>query len=154
MTQPFRQSCTGADPERPVNLRNINNLAAFADFEVHCPLTKLLADTDHQLTGHLELCWLDDHFESIARLLIYFTVVRDPGSLKWSFERIATKCGAHLLQDFPTFFGANFFTVIAMRRNPCDYQQRDILSPYDMQNSSVHSIVSHIVLSGKGCSRL
>jgi hypothetical protein len=41
-------------PSATVDLCNVNNLAAFANFEGHCPLTKLLADTDHQLAGRLE----------------------------------------------------------------------------------------------------
>ena len=83
-------------PSATVDLCKVNNLAAGADLEVHCPLTKLLADTDHQLAGHLELSWLNEHFQPITGLLVYCTVVSDPGTLKWSFQRIATKCVTHL----------------------------------------------------------
>jgi hypothetical protein len=68
-------------PSATVDLCNVNNLTAFADFEVHGPLTKLLANTDHQLAGYLELSWLNKHFHPITGLLIYGTVVGDPGTL-------------------------------------------------------------------------
>src|SRR5215471_5541941 len=60
-----------------VDLFNVNNFSAFADFKVHCPLTKLLADTDHQLAGHLKLSWLNEHFQPITGLLVDCPVVSD-----------------------------------------------------------------------------
>ena len=136
-------------PSATVDLCNVNNLAAFANFEGHCPLTKLLADTDHQLAGRLELSWLNDHFQPITCLLVYFTVVGNPGTLKWSFQRVATKGVTHLSQDVPTRCGADLCTVISMRRNPCNHKQRDILLRCDMQHQSMLNIVSYVVLFNK-----
>jgi hypothetical protein len=123
--------------------------AAFADFEVHCSLTKLLADTDHQLTGHLKLSWLNKHFQPITCLLVYCTVVGDPGTLQWSFQRRATKGVAHLSQDVPTRCGTDLCTVIAMRRNPCNHKQCDSLSPCGRQLRRMPNIVLYTVLSNK-----
>ena len=129
-----------------VDLCNVNNLTAFADFEVHGPLTKLLADTDHQLASHLKLSWLNKHFQPITCLLINCAVVSDPGTLKWPFQRIATKGAAHLSQDFPTRCGADLCAVISMRRNACNHEQRNSLSSCGRQHQSVPSIVSYAVL--------
>ena len=40
--------------------------------------------------------------------------------------------------------------LLAMRRNPCDHKQRDVLSSSDMNNQLMFQIVSYIVLYGKG----
>src|SRR5262249_4475197 len=63
----------------------------------------------------------------------------------------ATKGVAHLSQDVPTRCDADLCTVIAMRRNPCNYKQRDILSRCDGQRQSTLTIVSYAVLCNKVC---
>jgi len=90
-----------------VNLLNIENLPTGADFEVHGSLTKLLADTDHQLTHLLELARLNEHFQPIARLFVHVPVVADPGALKGSFKRVATKGITNLSEDFSTLISMN-----------------------------------------------
>ena len=90
-----------------MDLLNIENLTTCADFEVHGSRTKLLADTDHQLTRLLELARLDEHFEAIARFFVHPPVVADPGALKGSFKRVAAKGITDLSEDFSTLIGMN-----------------------------------------------
>jgi len=103
-------------------LIQVDNFAAFANLEVDGALARLLAQTREQLTCFAQALRRHKDLQAVACLLVGSSVVRDPGTLKGTFQRVASKRIPNERQEGTPLAPADFRPIVAMRRNTGDDQ--------------------------------
>jgi hypothetical protein len=90
----------------------VDDLAAFSDFEIDRALTELHSQLDKQSAGFTDALGRYKDFQTVACFLVDPAVVPNPGPLKRTLQRIAPERVAHTSQECSSFALADFRSVV------------------------------------------